>query len=100
MISKRDYTSIMQIREVAKACTLKLFKQFLNNHPETYVNEEEDGEWIDFDFYGVSCTIGWDINERPYLSNYHSFWDDDLDDSVLDYRVGDVIFLRPSTRGQ
>lgn len=99
MINKRDYTSVMQIREMAKVCTLQMFRGFLSICPEVYVNEEEDGEWIDFEFYGVSFSIGWDVNKKPYLSNYYSYWDDDLDDSVFDYRIGEPIFLRPDTRG-
>lgn len=46
MINKRDYTSIMQIREMAKVCTLQMFRGFLSICPEVYVNEEENGAWI------------------------------------------------------
>lgn len=40
MIRKEDFLSVLQIREMAKACTLEQFRKFLDTHYEIIINEE------------------------------------------------------------
>lgn len=97
MIRKEDFLSVLQIREMAKACTLEQFRNFLDTHYEIRINEVSDGEWIDFDFQNVSFTVGWDYDGCPYLSNWYQYWDEDGSGSH-DSSHENPIYFRKSIR--